>query len=116
MSASKAGKQANAGSFKKNDKRINKSGAKSKEQVEFTVASRRAFFEEGEAGDKFKLIVAKVYEKALVGIPWAVEMVVDRILGKVTLPIENKDGERQVIIIQKYKENKDGQAVSSNPT
>jgi hypothetical protein len=70
------------------DQRRNMHGQKNKEAVEITAAMKAAFAEEGARGDRFRKVVDKVWEKAALGVPWAVQMVMDRVLGRVKESVE----------------------------
>ena len=86
MNNSEAGR---AGQFKRgNDPRRHKGGRKSKEAIELSTALLNALTEEGKKEEKFKQLAETIWKKALAGHPWAVEIVLDRFLGKAAQPIE----------------------------
>jgi len=73
---------------KGDDPRRHKGGRKSKEAIALSTALLNALTEEGKKDEKFKKLAEKIWEKALAGHPWAVEIVLDRFLGKAAQPIE----------------------------
>ena len=76
-----------AGRFKKGeDPRRNKHGQKSKAAVEFGAAFAKALAEQGSPDKLAKML----WEKALYGQSWAVDIILDRLVGKVAQPIEGE--------------------------
>lgn len=94
------GRGPTAGSFKKDDPRINRQGVP-KEAIEFQKALREAFAVELEKSSrfdkegeqtKFERIVARVVELAEKGSPWATELLFDRLGGKAVQPVSGTEG------------------------
>ena len=75
------------GRFKKgDDPRRNKRGARSKEAQSFAERFANALAKGGEPQDLSEML----WEKALKGQSWAVEILLDRLIGKVVQPIDGK--------------------------
>jgi hypothetical protein len=68
---------------KGDDPRRNKQGARSKEAQSFAERFANSLASGGDPKD----LAAILWEKALKGQPWAVEVLLDRLIGKVTQPI-----------------------------
>lgn len=74
------------GTFQKGeDPRRHKGGAKTKEAQSFAVLFANALASGGDP----KALASVLWDKAMKGQPWAVEMIMDRLLGKVTQPTDN---------------------------
>lgn len=65
-------------------------GHKNNEAKDLARAIKAALAEEGFKGERFRKLVLTIWAKALAGYPWAVEMLLDRIAGKVTQPIDDR--------------------------
>ena len=103
---SKAG-VAGKGQFKKGaDPRRHTNGRKSKEVIAVGKALQEALADEGKRDDKINALVKKIWEKALQGQPWAVDMVFERLAGKVTQPIETDQSILYKIIYDKAAKDK----------
>lgn len=90
-----------AGRFKRgDDPRRNKNGRKSKAAIQMSQALMNALTAEGEKDEKFKKLATKIWEKALQGQPWAVEMIFDRLIGKVTQPVKHNGDINAKLIIE----------------
>ena len=93
MTASASGKP---GVFKKgDDPRRNMTGARSKEALAFAQNFANALAKGGDPRD----LADMLWEKALRGQSWAVEILLDRLIGK---PKENEGQPKEFII--KYQE------------
>jgi len=68
---------------KGDDPRRNKQGARSKEAQSFAERFANALASGGDP----KALAALLWEKALKGQPWAVEILLDRLIGKVSQPV-----------------------------
>ena len=78
-----------AGQFKKGaDPRRNAHGQKSKAAVEIAAEMNRAISEEGLKGERFRKMIVKVWDLAERGVPWAVQFIADRTMGKVKEHVE----------------------------
>lgn len=79
----------NAGQFKRgDDPRRHKGGRKSREAIELSAALLNALTEEGNKEDNFKKLAEKIWQRALAGQSWAIDIILDRFLGKAAQPIE----------------------------
>jgi hypothetical protein len=75
--------------FKKGpDKNRHMNGRKAKGAVELSQAMSRAISEEGLKGERFRKMIVKVWDLAERGVPWAVQFIADRTMGKVKEHVE----------------------------
>jgi hypothetical protein len=100
-------KAVRPGQFKKGDPRINKNGRKSKGAIAFGAAFARALANSGDA----QALADLLWERALRGQPWAVDALLDRLIGKVTQPI---DAEHNVLYRVIYEKPKDKDTPDAN--
>ena len=90
MAASRAGgvkgkTGPNNGQFKKGDPRINRNGRKSVTRAEWSVKFNDLLAEELPPNEAVKVLI-KAYKA---GRPWAIQEVLERLMGKVTQPIDH---------------------------
>lgn len=94
--------------FTVNDPRTNKHGQINKAAVSFGKKLRDMLVEEGltktssingESKERIKRVVERIYDEAEVGEAWAVQLIFDRVDGKVTQPIDGI-GDISVIVMR----------------
>lgn len=89
-----------AGRFKKgDDPRRNCQGQKSKDAVAFGAAFSRALANGGDP----QALADMLWDKALKGQSWAADMLLDRLIGKVTQPVESDQRIVYRVIYEKPK-------------
>ena len=92
---------APAGRFKKgDDPRRNRNGQKSKAAVAFGASFSRALAEHGSAEELAEILWSEARRKR----PWAVEMIMERLMGKVTQPVDSDANVLFRIIYAKAKQ------------
>lgn len=85
MTALKRKQRSPGRPFKKGDPRINKHGPKSRDAQVFAVLFGNALANGGDPAELSKIL----WDKAKHGQPWAIEMLLDRIIGKVSQSLEH---------------------------
>ena len=97
-----------AGQFKKgDDPRRHKGGRKSREAIELSTALLNALTDEGKKRDNFKKLAEKIWNRAIAGQPWAVDVILDRFLGKATQSIEHSGQIDHAVFIMPRPKKKD---------
>ena len=92
---------------KGSDPRRHTNGRKSREVMAIGKALQDALAEEGKRDDKINALVKKIWDKALLGHPWAVDMIFDRLVGKVAQPVDADGNILFRIIYDKEAKDKD---------
>lgn len=73
--------------FVKGDTRINKNqGPLCREAAQFAIAFKNALAK----GGKPEMLAKILWDKALAGRPWAIEMLLDRLIGKEVQPLSGE--------------------------
>ena len=109
MNHSNSVKAANLKPFKKGeDKRRNTtSGPLKKEAIAFAIKFKNALVEHGNPNELAEILWNEARKKK----PWAIEMILDRMMGKSTQPIEHKTP-IPVILSDKFLPKDNGRAKS----
>ena len=103
----------NNGQFKKGDPRINRNGRKSVTRAEWSVKFNDLLAEELPPNEAVKVLI-KAYKA---GRPWAIQEVLERLMGKVTQPIDHgasTDGSLIIKVIQVGNDNGDSKDDGNN--
>ena len=93
-----------SGQFKKGDPRINRNGRKSVTRAEWSVKFNDLLAEELPPNEAVKILI-KAYKA---GKPWAIQEVLERLMGKVTQPIDHSGEMDHNIMFFDFSKNGNG--------